>query len=138
MVTPRYKKLKYPGDFNRPPRDCVNARGFWTMEEYLCFVETWSVILFQLVVVPARRGCAKSEKHVLHDERLRAMWQHIRAVVLLMCRPHSGAVEATACAVSSPHSLTLVHLPYQQQCGRIFATLSTLQVTDVHVCSLPA
>ena len=100
VISARYEMLNSTSDFNRPPKDCVFGRGTWTMEDYLTFTETWSVILFQPEVVPAGRGRAESETHVLHDARLRAMWRHIRQVVLLMCRPHGGNVEDTACEES--------------------------------------
>ena len=107
VISARYKMLNITSDFNRPPRDCITARGFWTMEEYQCFTETWSVIVFQPEVVPGGRGRAESETHVLYDARLRAMWRHIRQVVLLMCRPHEGDVEETASEVSTRTPLPL-------------------------------
>ena len=97
VMSARYKMLKFTSDFNRPPRTALllEISGPWRSS---C-EETWSVILLSPDVVPAGRGRVKSETHVLHDARLRAMWRHIREVVLLMCRPHGGDVGDSACEV---------------------------------------
>ena len=90
----REKLMHATADFNRPHRD-VNVRGFWTMEEYLSYVETWSVAIFQPIVEPVEGG-PPTVTHILQEEFMQKMWGHLRRVVILMMRPHAGDRIATA------------------------------------------
>ena len=79
-------------DFNRPYRDIVNKRGWWVMEEWLHFTETWSNVILQ----PYKDSKGKTV-HILHDDELRAAWKALRHVVSHLMRADDEHVSAQAC-----------------------------------------
>lgn len=93
VIAARTAHIRATDDFGRSYSCVVNARGSWVMENYLHFLETFSVYIF---APHATLG------EVLPDERLREMWRHLRNALLTILRPlggmHKTAVEAAQSA----------------------------------------
>ncbi|DBA72076.1 TPA: hypothetical protein ACH3X2_010806 [Trebouxia sp. C0005] len=64
-------------DFGPPYRDILERRGYWTMEEWLHWSETWSVIILQ----PFMQGAP-----IIHDSQILETWQALRAIILHFMR----------------------------------------------------
>ena len=64
-------------DFGRPYDDIVDARGYWVMEQWLHWTETWSVIILQ-----PYNGIL-----VLHHPDILTMWEALRGIVIHFMRP---------------------------------------------------
>lgn len=89
IIAARAAHVRATDDFGRGYSCVVNARGSWVMENYLHFLETFSVYIF---------APHNTLGDVLPDERLRKMWGHLRNALLTILRPlgglHKTAVEA--------------------------------------------
>ena len=79
-------------DFNRPYRDIIHQRGWWVMEEWLHFVETWGNVILQ----PYKDTKGKMVE-ILHDGDVRIAWKALRCVVAHFMRADAANDDMEAC-----------------------------------------
>lgn len=77
VMVARAQHLRLTDDFGRPYLDVVNCRGSWVIENYLHFLETFSIYIFS----------PHATQGELLNDTLRTMWQHLRNAVLAVLRP---------------------------------------------------
>ena len=76
-MTQRSAMLHSTIDFGRSYGDIEDARGYWGMEQWLHWTETWSVIILQpFNGIP-----------VLHHPDILTMWEALRGIVCHFMRP---------------------------------------------------
>lgn len=82
VIEARAPRVTCTDDFQRGYACVSKARGHWVMEDYFHFTETFSIPIFA--------------GDVLHDERLRQLWEHLRTAVLIALRPLDQTTHPTA------------------------------------------
>lgn len=77
VIKERARHIVQTCDFQRAYSDIVDKRGYWVMEDWLHWTETWSVY----VLMP------HNGTPVLPEPAM-SMWKHLRAGLLYFCRVH--------------------------------------------------
>lgn len=96
-MTARASMVHSTVDFGRPYKDIVHRRGYWVMEEWLHWTETWSIIILQ----PYKHGSISLP--ILHDKDTLKMWQALQAICLHFMRAFAEHDSEARCQAVAGH-----------------------------------
>ena len=80
-------------DFSCPYQDIVRSRGWWVMEEWLHWVETWSLVILQ--PYKTDKGAVVE---TVHDEDVRMAWKALKHMIMHFMRADPAHATQEACA----------------------------------------